>query len=100
MGETVSFRLGKDLEKDLAKVEKKWQIDRSEVIRRLLFNAIKEWKIQNALNEIINHRVSIGKAAQECDISIWVLLDLLKERNIDWTNYGKEDLEKDLSLIK
>ncbi len=100
MAETVSVRIGKELKKGLALVEKKWQIDRSEAIRRLLADAVKDWKIQNAINDITLHKISIGKAAEECSISIWVMLELLKEKNINWTGYGKEDIEKDLSFIK
>ena len=100
MAETISFRIGEELQKNLSKIEKKWQIDRSEVIRRLLVSAVKEWKIQNAIGNIATHKISIGKAAAECDISIWDMLDLLKEKNIDWIGYSKEDLEKDLALIK
>ena len=95
MGETISFRLGKELGKDLAKVEKKWQID-----RRLLLNAMTKWKIENALNDIMDHKISIGKAAKDCEISVWEVLDMLKEKNLDWTNYRNEDLDKDLSFIK
>lgn len=56
-------------------------------------------KIENVLEKIIIHRKSIGKAAEEFDISKWEILDLVKQRNIDWTNYGKKDLKKDLLII-
>ncbi len=71
-----------------------------EATRRLLADAVKDWKIQNALKKITSHKVSLGKAAAECGILVWEMLELLKERNIDWTGYGKDDLEKDLALIK
>lgn len=97
---TTSVRLGKVMQRDLSKVEKKWQTDRSEAIRRLLAVAIKEWKIQNALGEIAAHKISVGKAAEDCDISIWEMLDIIKEKNIDWTGYSDEDLKKDLEALE
>jgi predicted HTH domain antitoxin len=99
MGETISFRLGKKLQIDLGKVEKKWQIDRSEVIRRLLVDALKEWKIQNALEGLSQRRISLGKAAEECDVSIWELLERIKQKNLDWTGYREEDIERDLKIL-
>ncbi len=56
-------------------------------------------KIKNVQEEIIIHRKSIGKAAEEFCMSKWEILDLVKQRNIDWTNYRKKDLKKDLLII-
>ena len=100
MADTISVRLGADLQKSLSKVEAKWKSDRSEVIRRLLDEAIKNWKIQNAIEEINSGKISIGKAAEECEISIWAMLEILKEKNADWTGYGEEDLRKDIEILK
>lgn len=95
---TISVRLQKPILRDLSEVENQLQTDRSEVIRRLLIRAIQEWKIENALNDIKNHKISVGKAAEECGLSLWEMLDLVKD--IDWTGYSKADLKKDISLLK
>ncbi len=100
MESTVSVRLRKSLLKDLVNVEKEWQIDRSEVIRRLLAASIKEWKIQSALEKLLLHKISVGKAAEESGVSIGEMLNRIKEKNIDWTNYSEEDLEKDLEILE
>ena len=100
MASTISVRLQKHILTDLSKIEKKWQTDKSEAIRRLLAQSIKEWKIKNALGDIALHNLSVGKAAKECDVSLWEMLELVKENNIDWTGYSKEDLEKELKLLK
>lgn len=99
MTDLISVRLGKNLEKELAKVEKKWHVDRSEIIRRLLDKALKEWKIQNALEELATHTLSLGAAAKECGVSIWEMMELAKQRKIDWIGYTKEDLKRDLTII-
>ena len=99
MTDTISVRFGKDIQKDLSKIEKKWSADRSEVIRRLLVAAIKNWKIDNFLSEIREHKISVGKAAEECEISIWEMLEILKDKNIDWVGYDEEDLKRDLSIL-
>ena len=100
MATTISVRLDKAILSDLAKVEQEWQSDRSEAVRRLLSSSIKEWKIENTLTKLSQHKISIGKAAEECKITIWELLDLVRERNADWTGYSEEDIERDLKVLK
>ena len=99
MATTVSVRLDKALLRDLSEIEKNWQADRSEAIRRLLAKAVSSWKIQNILERLREHKISIGKAAEECEVSLWEMIDLTKENNIDWTGYSKEDLERDLEVL-
>ena len=99
MAITISVRLEKSLLRELSAIEKDWQADRSEAIRRLLAKAVSSWKVQNALEKLREHKVSMGKAAEECKLSLWEMIDLAKENNIDWTGYSKEDLEKDLKVL-
>ncbi len=100
MASTISVRLDEKTQKELLKVERIWKADRSEVIRRLLYNALREWKIQNSLELLSQRKISLGKAAEESEISIWEMLDVIKERNIDWTDYSEESLEKDLKMLE
>ena len=100
MATTISVRLEKALLKDLVEIEKSWQSDRSEAIRRLLAKAVNSWKVQNVLEKLRQHKISIGKAAEEGGLSLWEMLDITKENNIDWTGYSKEDLERDLSFLE
>ena len=100
MAETISVRLDKELLKDLEEIEKNWQADRSEAIRRLLAKAVNSWKIQNALEKLRQHKTSIGRAAEECGLRLWEMLEIARENSIDWTHYSKEDLEKDLKVLE
>lgn len=100
MATTISVRLDKDVLKELAKVEDRWQTDRSEVVRRLLVSSLQQEKIKTALDDLANHKISMGKAAEICDVSLWEMLELVKEKNIDWTGYSEDDLKEDLKLLK
>ncbi|MEK6811656.1 MAG: UPF0175 family protein [Nanoarchaeota archaeon] len=100
MADTISVRFDKNLRSDILRIERKWKTDRSEVVRRLLAVAIKNWKIDNFLSEIREHKISVGKAAEECGISIWEMLEILKDKNIDWVGYNEEDLKRDLSILE
>jgi len=100
MGTAISVRLDKETLKELTSIEKTWRTDRSESVRRLLAEAIKSWKTQKTLERLKEHKISIGKAAEECNISVWEILDFVKEKDIDWAGYSREDLEKDLKALE
>ncbi|MAG75356.1 MAG: hypothetical protein CL811_01240 [Colwelliaceae bacterium] len=100
MTSTISVRLSKLLQEELSRIEKKWHTDRSEVIRRLLAEAIQQWKIENSLEQLSKNKISIGKASEECGVSIWEMIDLIKEKNISWPGYSEKDLEEDLRILE
>ena len=100
MASTISVRLESNILKDLSKVENKWQTDRSEAIRRLLANAVKNWKIKDALERLKERKITISEAAKDAEVSLWEMIDLAKHENIDWVEYNKEDLKRDLKLLE
>ena len=100
MSTTISVRVDKSLLKDLSMIEKNWQADRSEAIRRLLVKSVSSWKLQNTLEKLREHKISIGKAAEECELSIWEMLDIAKGNNINWTGYSSDDLERDIKILE
>lgn len=100
MATTISVRLEKSMLQVLARIERAWHTDRSEALRRLLDSAVNQWKIESALEQIREHKLSVGKAAEDCKIPLWEMMDLLKKKNIDWTGYTEKDLEKDLKALQ
>jgi len=54
----------------------------------------------DCLDKLRKHKISIGKAANECGVSLWEMFDIIKQENIDWTGYGKEDAEKDIKFLR
>ncbi|HLC70460.1 MAG TPA: UPF0175 family protein [Candidatus Nanoarchaeia archaeon] len=97
---TISLRVEDSFVGELEEVEKSWQADRSEVVRRLLARSLQEWKIEHALELLRARKISIGKAASQCGMSLWEMLDIVQAHNVDWTNYSKEEIEKDLNWLK
>ncbi len=94
MTKTLVTRLPDEYIKNLKEIARKEQLDTSTIVRRLLSKAIEEWKVQFALEELKNHRISIGKAAEIANLSIWDMMALAHESNIDWTGYSREDVER------
>lgn|SRR3989344_2684990 len=96
----ITTRLPNKFVKSLKEIAEKEHLDTSATIRKLLAMAIKEWKIEYALEQLKNHEISISQAAHECEISVWDMIILAKKRKIDWIDYTEEDLERDLSYGK
>ncbi len=97
---TISLRVEDSFAEELEEVERSWQADRSEVVRRLLARSLQEWKVEHALEQLRARKISIGKAAAQCGLSLWEMLDIAKERTVDWADYSEGDIEKDLALLK
>lgn len=86
--------------KNLKMIAEKEQVDTSTALRKLLSEAFANWKVKNALEELRKGKMSIGKAAEKAEISIWDMIVLAKKNNIDWIGYTKEDLKRDLKFLK
>ena len=67
---------------------------------KLLEKGLGEYKREKALELLKEHKISVGKAAEECELSLWEMLDVLKQKNVDWTAYSQKDLDKDLALLE
>jgi len=82
MGNKISIVIPDDLKKEIDKLKDLFKEDQSSLIRRLLWKSIAEVKLEHALKEYINDKVSLGKAAAMAEISIWEMMDELTKRNI------------------
>ena len=52
------------------------------------------------IDQVRLHKLSVGKAAEECNLPLGEFLEILKKRNVDWVGYNEEDLERDLRHLK
>lgn len=94
----VGSRLPSDLVKDLEQIEKVEQTDRSTTVRKLLYKAVKDWKLDHAARQYSEGKVTVGKAAEEAGVTVWEMLDHLRLRKIA-AQYDLSDLKHDLSLV-
>ncbi len=94
----VGTRLPASFIADLEEIEKAEQSDRSTVLRKLLYRAIKEWKLEYYAQEYAEGRLTTGKAAGLAGVSVWEMLDYLRQRKIP-AQYGLDDLEHDVGVI-
>lgn len=95
---TISAKISKDLEKELQEYMKIEHLEKSSAIRKLLFNAIEEWRIEYALKLLGQGKTTISKAAQIAGMDIWSFAEKIKEAKIQWVK--DEAIDDDLKEFR
>lgn len=99
MGEPVSFRLPEETDRMLEELSKEEVKDKSEIVRELLAIGIKEKKLQRAIKLYIEGKATMWKAARIAGLSLWQMMEVMRERKIE-VQYGLRELEEDLKALK
>jgi len=94
----VSLTIPNEILAKSSKIAKENLEDRSTVMRMLLSLGLKQYMVNNALSNYVDGKISLEKAAELGDVSIWKFLDLLKEKKIP-IRYDLEDIKKEISEI-
>ena len=96
MGETVTTRMDDKAVADIKAIEKEEKLDRSAVVRRLLAKGILDWKMEKAFRQYQEKKITIGKAAELCGLTLREAIALASSREIPF-QYSPKDLEEDFS---
>lgn len=91
----ISTRVSEDIKKDLKWYAEKEKIGLSIAMRKMLEESLQRTKLEYALELYKKGRVSLWKAAELAGISLWEIMDIIKERKIP-KQYTMEDAEKDI----
>ncbi len=98
MGVTITTRVSEEIEKEIRSISEREQLDRSTVVRRLLMDGIKDWKIKYALEQYSEGKVTIWRAARMAGVSLRQMLDIAAKKGIPF-QYTLEDLREDVRSI-
>jgi predicted HTH domain antitoxin len=94
MTEVVSTRVSGGMAKDLEIIEKEEETDRATVVRKLLAKAIAEWKLEKAMSLYRDGKITLWKAAEIADLSLWEMMETVKERKVPF-RYEIQDFQED-----
>lgn len=94
----IASRVPPDLVADLQRIEEVEHLDRSTAVRRLLYSAIREWKLEYATKLYSENRVTLARAAEEAGVSVREMMEFLRQKKIPM-QYDVEDFERDLTGI-
>lgn len=92
--QVIAARFPKSSAEKLERIAEEEQVDKSTVIARALHRYIKEWKIEKALTLYQKGKVTLWKAAGIADVSLWEIMDLVRQMKIP-VQYTFEDFRED-----
>lgn len=90
----IAARFPKSSIEELEEIAKEEHVDKSTVVARALQQYIKDWKLERALTLYREGKVTLWKAARIADVSLWEIMDIVKQRKIP-LQYTYEDFRED-----
>lgn len=94
---SISARVPDDLEAELETYLEDENLDRSTAVRKLLAEALQDWRRERALHELARGHVTLTRAAEMADMPLWEFVRLARERDIVWVS--GDHLESDLEAL-
>lgn len=94
----ISVTIPEDLLEESEKLADERMEDRSTVIRQLIAEGLHEEKKKKAIEMYLEGKISLEKAAEIADVSIWKMFELLRERKAP-LRYDKKDAEEEIKDI-
>jgi len=98
MGDKLSIVIPNEMKDEIDKLKEVYKEDQSSLIRRLLWKSIKQEKLELALKDYIEDKISLGKAAELANLSIWEMNDELKKRKIP-LNYKLSEAQLEIERL-
>ncbi len=95
---TITTRVEDAIVRDIDKVARLEAMDRSTVIRRFLVHSVHEWRIEQALKEYEQGKITLWQAARRCGISLWEMIEEVKKRTVH-VPYTIEALKEDIEAL-
>jgi TDG/mug DNA glycosylase family protein len=80
--EQVNLRLDPELLTAIEQVASAESLDRGTAVRRLLQRALADWRVERALRGYQSGDLSIGRAAEEANLTQWELLVLARDQGV------------------
>jgi predicted HTH domain antitoxin len=94
---TISTRVPDDLEAELEAYLESERLDRSTAVRKLLAEGLEAWRRERALEQFSDGELSLSKAAELADCSVWEFTRLVEESDTAWVS--SDHLEADLEEL-
>ena len=94
---TISTRVPEDLEAELEAYLDEERLDRSTAVRKLLSEGLEAWRRDRALECFADGDITLIKAAELADLSVWEFAQLVEDADIAWVS--GDHLEADLNEL-
>lgn len=99
MSERLSIIISRALKDDLDELKKRMNLDQSTLIRKLLAEATKGEKLNYAIKEYQNQKLSLGKAAEFAGVCLWEFIDELQKHKV-FIEFPSNEIDKEIDNIQ
>lgn len=97
---TVAARVDEKVERFISDIMKTEGLDKSSTLRKLLEKGINQWRLERGIDALMSGKATISKAAKTAGISLYEMVDIVREKKIDYIHISKADLEEDISFLE
>jgi len=97
---TIATRVAEEVEEYITQVMKAEGLDKSSTIRKLLLKGIDQWRLERAIEGLKSGKVTISKAAEMAGITIYEMVEIVREKKIDYIHITRAELEEELAFLE
>jgi predicted HTH domain antitoxin len=91
----ISTRLPQDMNTEIEWYAKKEQVGKTVALRKILERGLKEVRVEHALEEYREGRVTLWKASEMARLPLWEMMEIIKEKGVP-APYTLKDVEEDI----
>ena len=95
----MCFRMPKEIEREIEKFALEKDKDKSKLMSELLLLGIKEMRIMKSLKLYSEGKITLWRASRIADVSLWKMIEIIKENKIP-LQYGEKELKEDLKALE
>ena len=97
MKNVVTMRLPKEVIKELEDIAKEEHLDSLSLIRKMLLEEVEGYLLKRAAERYMRGEISVEEAAVRAKVSVWRMIEYLRERNINPPPETLEEMEEGLA---
>jgi len=94
----LNIRVPVELMAELDAIAREEELERTDVVRRLLREGIRHWKLEYALRLYERDEVTKERAAEIAGVPLYDMLDIIQQRKIP-SHYSLDDALEDIKMI-
>jgi predicted HTH domain antitoxin len=94
----LNIRIPLEMMAEIEEIARQEDLGKTDVARRLLHEGIKYWKLEHALGLYCEGRISKARAAEIAGVSIYEMIDLVRERSIP-LQYSLQEAMEDIKTM-
>ncbi|MGQ4916034.1 MAG: UPF0175 family protein [Candidatus Asgardarchaeia archaeon] len=100
MSKILNVRVNKKLIEELDKIAEEEMTDRASVARKLLMEGIRRRKIERAIQLYRKGLISLERAAEIAEVSIWEMIEFKNELKVPDTSDEHDVLESIIAILE